>query len=62
LDFFYLYYRKNNTGILISATKNTLLPRKTTLKLTSGTEIKEISVSQAGAQSVNITIGNQTIK
>ena len=53
---------KNNTGILISASENTLLPRKTTLKLTSGTEIKEISVAQAGAPSIKIAIGNQTIK
>ncbi len=53
---------KNNTGILISASTNTLLPRKTTLKLTSGTETKEISVAQAGAPTINIAIGNQTIK
>ncbi|MDO9154141.1 MAG: SUMF1/EgtB/PvdO family nonheme iron enzyme [Paludibacter sp.] len=53
---------KNNTGILISASKNTLLPRKTTLKLTSGTETKEIAVAQAGAPTINISVGNQTIK
>jgi len=53
---------KNNTGILISVSENTLLPRKSTLKLTSGSETKEISISQAGAPAINIAIGNQTIK
>ena len=53
---------KNNSGILISASKNSLLPRKTILKLTSGNELKEISVSQAGASTFNIVIGSQTIK
>ncbi len=53
---------KNNSGILISASENTLLPRKTTIKLTSGTETKEITVTQAGAPTIKIAIGNQTIK
>jgi formylglycine-generating enzyme required for sulfatase activity len=53
---------KNNSGILISASKNSLLPRKAILKLTSGTEIKDISVSQAGASTFDIVIGSQNIK
>lgn len=53
---------KSNTGILISASENTMLPRKTTLKLTSGTETKVITVVQAGAPTIDISIGSQTIK
>lgn len=52
----------NNSGILIGAQENTSLPRKTTLKLTSGTENKEITVNQAGAATINLNIGNQNLK
>lgn len=53
---------KNNSGILISASENTSLPRKAILKLTSDTETKEISVFQAGGSSINVTVGKQKIK
>lgn len=53
---------KNNTGILISAIENIALPRKTTISLSSGTETKEITIHQAGAPSIDISLGNQNFK
>lgn len=53
---------KNSAGILISASKNEMLPRKTTITLTSSTETKEITVSQAGASTIDIQVGTQNIK
>ena len=51
-----------NSGILVSASENTLLPRSTIVKLTNGADTKEILVTQAGAAFINITVGNQSIK
>lgn len=53
---------KSNTGILISATQNSLLPRKALVKLSNGTETKEIAVLQAGAPTIHVLVGSQTIK
>lgn len=53
---------KNNTGILISAAENVSLPRKASISLSSGTENKEITVQQAGAPSIDISVGNQNFR
>lgn len=51
---------KGKTGILVGATANNGFQRKSNLIISSGTQRDTVTVSQAGASKINITVGEVT--